>query len=231
MKNGAQEMINLFKGFDTLTRKRSLDATGHTIAHPEGLTKRPGVLRNPNHCLPPKRQPSPRRGDLDGGEKKGKKATNVVHQFQHFVCVPEESPKPIQNLSTTASEAILRLFRAEIEANTTRKERYGRITRNPATYDDKRIEDCICSYLVNHGKSNPSWAHGDSDFACDACVKNFRPCVRMRPMTSTENEIHTENEDDSEEALNDTLYIVPLSTKHWSSQSWKDVGFWVAGEE
>lgn len=53
----------------------------------------------------------------------------------------------------------------------------------------------------------------------------------MRPMNSDENENETENENESEESPQYAWYIVPLYTEHRLSQSWKDVGFWVAVEE
>lgn len=50
-------------------------------------------------------------------------------------------------------------------------------------------------------------------------------------MNSDENENETENENESEESPQYAWYIVPLYTEHRLSQSWKDVGFWVAVEE
>lgn len=180
MKKGAQEMRNGFKGLDTLTRNRTLDAAGYTAAHPESLAKRPRVLttnsqdaalgssslttpqsgqsnitnlaqlstqsgfivnestrrtettqpestsahmtsnENPQpESVSPAQEATLAQEDTTLAEenernartsaepeatsgpavnkrrKKGKKVTDVVNQFQHFVCVPGESSMPI----------------------------------------------------------------------------------------------------------------------------------------
>ncbi|KAL6712277.1 hypothetical protein ACN47E_000154 [Coniothyrium glycines] len=160
------------------------------------------------------------------GGRKRKNVSTIVH-FDLYMWVPGAGNGAYHNseeLDPAVRQHVKSVFENVCYKPKSRKDRYGRITRNPSTYARGVSEECVCHHVISHGSASSSrtFAHDDPWYACDNCIKAGRPCIRI-----------VLTEDVSDEAPSDNPFamcMMPLPTSKRDDATWDDVGFWMVSD-
>ena len=159
---------------------------------------------------------------------RAKKTLNQPETFPSYIWVPDDQEgiyRPVEDLPKNVWDRVWQMFMDLCGNRKTRKTRYCRITRNPATHDDQRCNNCVCSLTIGHSSTSATWTRSNDDtrFACDSCLKQGRPCVRLRKLDRI---LPPEAAPDGY-----ALCLVPPTRNERLSQAWDRFEFWVNLED